>query len=142
MKKIIYAAFLLPTLVCAQTQKISVDLRGRDCNGGSGICSAGISQRSASDLEASFSKLSENSIALILENANLSQQDQKRIAGKSFSDVTIKEKPIFHQEQEFLLDESLLKKLEVNPDYKYIKAGDYPIVFQEGKSLVIFTLDK
>lgn len=142
MKKILYAAFLLPTLVLAQSQRVSVDLRGRDCNGGTGICSAGSSQKSTNDVEASFSKISETSIALVLENQNISLQDQKRIVGKGFAEISNKEKLMFHQEQDFLMDDSLLKKLGIDSSFKYIKTGDYPIVLQEGKSLVIFTLTK
>ncbi len=142
MKKILIAAVMLPALVLSQSQKVSVDLRGRDCNGGSGICSAGTSQKSGNDIEASFSKISESSIALVLENQNLSLQDQKRIIGKGFSEVSAKENPVFHQEQDFWLDESLLKKLGVDSAFKYIKMGDYPMVFEEGKSIVIFTLSQ
>jgi len=142
MKKIIFATLLLPTLLFSQTEKISADLRGRDCNGGTGICSAGTSQKLGNALNVSLTKVSENSLLMIIENKDLSTNDQKRITGKSFNEINKSDQTYFHQENDFVLDEDLLKKLSINPSYKYIKAGKYPLVLENDKSIVVFTLNK
>lgn len=93
---------LLPTFLFSQTEKISVDLRGRDCNGGSGICSAGTSQKSGDVFNVSFTKVSENSLVMMIENKNLSLTDQKRITGKVFNEIKKEEQTYFLQENDFI----------------------------------------
>lgn len=142
MKTLIFATLLLPTLLFSQTEKISVDLRGRDCNGGTGICSTGTSQKMGNALNAFFTKVSENSLKMIIENKDISVTDQQRIAGKTFSEIKKEEQTYFWQENDFVVDDDLLKKLNMNSDYQYIKAGKYPIIFENDKSIVVFTLTK
>lgn len=142
MKKILFATLLLPTLLFSQTEKISVDLRGRDCNGGTGICSAGDSRKMGNALNASFTKVSENRLKMIIENKDMSVTDQQRIAGKTFSEIKKEEQTYFWQENDFVIDDNLLKKLNMNSNYQYIKAGKYPIIFENDKSIVVFTLTK
>lgn len=142
MKKILIAVILLPTIIFSQSQRVYVDSRGRDCVGGLGLCSAGTSSKTENFIETTFAKISENSIAMILENKTLSVADQKRMIGKPFSEIKSKENQFFLQDSDFILEENLLKQININPDFHLIKQGKYPLVFEENRCQVIFTLNK
>lgn len=133
---------LLPILALSQSQKVYVDSRGRDCVGGLGLCSAGTTSKTANMIETTFTKISDNSIAMVLESSVISETDQKRIAGKAFSEIKNKENQYFLQDSDFILGEDLLKQLNVNPNLHLIKQGKYPFTFEENRCLVIFTLNK
>ena len=142
MKNITLTLLFIPAFALSQSQKVYVDSRGRDCIGGLGLCSAGTTSRTNANMETTFTKISDNSIAMVLENNVISEADQKRIAGKVFSEIRAKDSAFFLQDSGFIVDENILKKLEVNPDLHIIKEGKYPVIIEENRYLVIFTLTK
>ncbi|MDR2206725.1 MAG: hypothetical protein LBE36_11300 [Flavobacteriaceae bacterium] len=130
--KTILIASIFPLLgtagALAQTAKVYADIRGKDCNGGSSFCSAtsSASAMKSGSAETTFTKISENSISVSLENfASLSKTDQ-----------------YFVQDADFILDESILKLLNINPKFAVIKQGKYPIVLEGNKRFAVFILSE
>lgn len=142
MKKYLLILLLLPLIALSQSQTVFLDARGRDCTGGLGLCSSGITSTTDHTIEATFTKISDNSFAMVFENKNISETDQKKIAGKTFSEMKTTENAYFFQESDFLVPETILQKINLSLDADYIKQGKYPFVFEDKKTSVIITLGK
>lgn len=142
MKNKLYTILLilLSVLAFSQSQKISADLRGRDCNGGGGICSVATSSLSEKSTDVLVEKTGEHSIVFIISKSNLSSDAQKSVAGSEFSKISLNEIPKFHQEKDLLLEENLLQKLAINPKFAVIKEGYYPMQIDEKNVTIHFTL--
>ena len=133
-------ALLLPMFAFSQEAKISADVRGRDCKGGTGLCSVtgGNDNREATEITAK--KISEQSVAFIFQTDTLSNSVQKGIAGKEFAKILAEEKPQFVQEKDIILEEELLNKLGIAIKYNLIKQGNYPLMIENKQAVVVFTL--
>lgn len=141
MKNIYYLAFFLPAFAFSQENvKISADLRGRDCNGGGGICSVATRSLSGKSTDVLVEKTGEHSIVFIISKSNLSSDAQKSVAGSEFSKISLNEIPKFHQEKDLLLEENLLQKLAINPKFAAIKEGYYPMQIDDKNVTIHFTL--
>ncbi|UFH32310.1 hypothetical protein LNP04_00990 [Chryseobacterium sp. C-71] len=142
MKKYLLVLLLLPLIALSQSQTVFLDARGRDCAGGLGLCSSGITSNTDHTIAATFTKISDNSFAMVFENKNTSETDQKKIAGKTFSEMKATENPYFFQESDFSIPETILQKINISPEASYIKQGKYPFIFEDKTSSVIITLGK
>lgn len=136
------AALLLPSIFFAQNAvKVAADIRGRDCNGGSGLCSFEQSiGKNNSATNVVLKKISDKTIAMIIDRESLSKETQISITGKSFSEISEKEHSEFTQEKDISLDDGVLRNLEIDPKYNLIKEGKYPILLEEEKVVVILPL--
>lgn len=141
MKNIYYLALLLPVFAFSQESvKISADLRGRDCNGGGGICSIESTSASKTATEVFVKKTGERTIDFIINNQNLSAESQRSIAGKEFAKISANEIPQFHQEKDLFLDKNIAAKLQIDPKFLVIKEGFYPVQFDKQNVTIHFTL--
>lgn len=133
MKKTIYLATLLvlPVLAIAQTQlKIAADIRGRGCSGGLGLCSVSSTaslQKSTQTSPTTAIKQSETEITMEINYTLFSDTMQINLAGNLFSRIAIGTKLYFTQDEDLILDNDSLLVLGINPKFKYIKKGIYPM---------------
>jgi hypothetical protein len=148
MKYLFYAAtFLLPLLSVAQTEAkiIEADIRGRGCLGGLGLCTIQAPQETISGKtnttpKTSIKLVSPNVFFLEIDKKQLSESEQKSIAGKLLTLVSEKESLSFVQEVDLIIDEKTLIYLGIDPKYNLLKAGNYPLTIISEKISVSFTL--
>ncbi|MBL7886285.1 MAG: hypothetical protein JNJ52_06025 [Flavobacterium sp.] len=139
---LIIAAFTLYCApVIAQTKSIGLDIRGRDCGGGSGLCSIGSTGSKQSNMKNfNITKLSSKSMVIEIEASKLTLEEQNIFFGKSYAQVLTDEQLLFFQEQDFVFDINTLLYLELDPAYRVLKRGTYPIEIVNDTILVSLTL--
>ena len=125
---------------------IQGDLRGKQCGGGSGFCSA-VSDplnRNPDTNMKNFKavKTSDTSLLLELNTTALSKDDQIKFFGKEYSQITVHEKLTFIQEDDYEFNFDVLLYLDLDTRYKYLRKGEYPLEIKDGKVLVLLTLSK
>lgn len=124
-----------------QTKPTGIDIRGRDCNGGSGICSTGITGAKMSSMKIfNITKLTSKSMVIEIEVSKLTTQEQKSFFGKEYAMIASSEELFFIQEQDFIFDINTLLYLELDPAYRLLKRGTYPIEIVNDTVLVAVTL--
>lgn len=113
----------------AQTKTMNIDIRGRGCNGGSGLCSTSTSGGSTNANMKNFNiqKLTSKSMVIEIETSKLTIEDQKMFFGKEYSNIAADEQVFFIQEQDFIFDINTLLYLELDPAFRLLKRGTYPI---------------
>lgn len=141
-KKIIILLLLLPFFTIAQIQlRIVVDIRGRICNGGMGLCSS--NKLLQNSLATTFIHKSEvNTLIMTFDKQTLTKQEEISIAGKEFNQIVSFEKISFIQNTDLVVDLETLKSLNLNPLYNIIKKGNYPMSSINEKVMVTFKLSE
>lgn len=149
IKSIITITAVFCSIVAAsqdQGKTIVGDLRGKQCNGGSGFCGTvsdtlnKIPNANMKNFKAV--KISPSSILLELNTNALSKQDQFKFFGKEYSKISSDEKLTFIQEEDYEFSFDVLNYLELNTLYKYLKKGEYPLEIINDKIQVFLTLSK
>jgi hypothetical protein len=129
------------SLAFAQTKSLDMDIRGRGCNGGSGLCSiGGIGSKQTNMKNFNITKLSSKSMVIEIEASKLTLEEQNIFFGKSYAQVLADEQLLFIQEQDFVFDINTLLYLELDPAYRVLKRGTYPIEIVNDTILVSVTL--
>lgn len=140
---IVMTAFVLysPHLE-AQTKTLDIDIRGRSCNGGSGLCTTSTSGGATNINMKKFSirKLTSKSMEIEIETAQLSIEDQRTFFGKEYTNIAADEQLFFIQEQDFIFDINTLLYLELDPAFRLLKRGTYPIELVNDKVKVTVIL--
>jgi hypothetical protein len=132
---------LYSSSVLAQTKPVGIDIRGRDCNGGSGLCSIGITQAKLNSMKNfKITKLTSKSMVIEIETTKLNAEEQKVFFGKEYANISDNEQLIFIQEQDFIFDINTLLYLELDPAYRLLKRGTYPIEIVNDTVLVTVAL--
>lgn len=117
------------------------DIRGRDCYGGSGLCSVMPTETNKTTLKnIKIVKQSPNTILLEFETDALSIEEQKLHFGKELSKAIPNEHLFFTQDTDFIFDNNLLVFLNIEPKYNYIKKNKYPLEIQKDKLQITFIL--
>lgn len=147
MKKIIITItiLLLSMLSFAQTEEtiLYANIRGRDCHGGSGLCSIKLRETNKiSHTYTSVSKLSINTILLELNLNDLSIEEQISHFGKELSKINSSNTAEFIQDYDFILNEKMLLYLDIDTKYCLVKKGKYPIEISNDKVQIIIKLDE
>lgn len=125
----------------AQTQVyINFDIRGRDCNGGRGICSA--SKTNAPNNKIRIQNIGDNTFVLSISRSSLSEKEETGIAGKFFSGFQSGFPNTFTQNEDVEFSNDVLKTLGVNPRFNLLKTGNYPMSIDETEVKIILTLSK
>jgi hypothetical protein len=125
----------------AQTKPLDMDIRGRGCNGGSGLCSTTITGSKQSNMKNfNITKLTSKSMVIEIEASKLTIEEQNIFFGKSYAQVLADEQLLFIQEQDFVFDINTLLYLELDPAYRVLKRGSYPIEIVNDTILVSVTL--
>ncbi len=119
---------LLSILSLAQTEDkiLQADIRGRDCRGGSGLCS--ITTSSLGNLTSTRVKIngqSQNTIVLEFEKNQLSIEQQKTHFGKEFIKSPMSEDLYFMQDENFIINESTLIELGIDRKHNLLSKGKY-----------------
>jgi hypothetical protein len=127
----------------AQTKPLEVDIRGRGCNGGSGVCttgSTGLRQTNTNMKNFNITKLTSKSMVIEIELSKLNSEEQKVFLGKEYSTAINQEELFFIQEQDFIFDINTLLYLELDPAYRLLKRGTYPLQIVNDSALVTIEL--
>lgn len=125
----------------AQKKPVGIDIRGRDCNGGSGLCSIGTSSSKLSNMKNfNITKLTSKSMVIEIEASKLTIEEQNIFFGKTYAQVLADEQLFFIQEQDFIFDINTLLYLELDPAYRLLKRGTYPIEIVNDTVLVTVSL--
>jgi hypothetical protein len=140
---IITILILLCTSLNAQnTEKnLEVDIRGRECKGGVGLCTIETSTNKNSDIEKFYLlKISETELQLTIKTNALTIEDQKFLFGKEIKTITEIEKFYFNQDYDFELNSETIKLLELTYKNPTIKKGIYPIKLMNDKAIVVLKI--
>jgi hypothetical protein len=124
----------------AQSKPLNMDIRGRSCNGGSGLCSITIGSKQTGMKNFNITKLTSKSMVIEIEASKLTLEEQKVFFGKTYAQVLTDEDLFFIQEQDFIFDINTLLYLELDPAYRLLKRGTYPIEIVNDTVLVTVSL--
>lgn len=144
-KNYLWATVLLPMLSFAQTEAktLELDIRGRSCIGGLGICSAMASETNKTSMKNfNVIKQSSNSLLIQIEISKLTVEDQKLFFGKEYAKITPEETLEFIQDEDFVFEVNTLLYLEMNTKYPVLKKGKYPVKFSKDMVMVTLTLSE
>ena len=136
-------ALFLSIVSMGQNKQLKIDIRGRDCDGGTGLCSIFIStsvSNTSNMKNYNVIKLSSKSIIIEIQTANLSIEDQKLFFGKEYSNINADESLVFLQDKDFVFDINTILYLELDPGYRLLKRGSYPLEIVNGKVQVTLSL--
>ena len=114
---------------------------GLNCSSGRGACSFSL-MKSIDSEGRTASKGTGNTFVLTMNRNTISNEDEKRIAGKPFNDFKQSETPIFIQEQMLHLDESTLQYLNIDKSYSNINPGKYKMVITQEQVQILITLNQ
>lgn len=138
------AALLLSMISVAQitSKGLQLDIRGRDCVGGGGLCSVTPPETvNKSDMKSyNIIKLTATSLIIEIETTKLSIEDQKFMFGKEYAKITPEEKLVFIQDQDYIFDIDTMIYLELDMGFRMIKRGSYPIQIVKDKVQVTIDL--
>ena len=110
-----------------------LDLRGRDCNGGSGICSSALENNKAYLSSASFAKLSENKLQITVP---LDYFEKVANNNAGFD----KNRKMMLQDEDFLLSKVLLQYFGFSSKQNIIAKGWYPYSVTKNGVAISFVL--
>ncbi|CAM3673748.1 hypothetical protein FSS13T_26420 [Flavobacterium saliperosum S13] len=139
------AALVLPVLSFAQTETTSIelDIRGRSCIGGLGICTTTSPELYKTSMKNfNVSKKSFNTMLLQIEIEKLSVEDQIMFFGKEYAKIAPNEILEFTQDEDFVFDKDTLLYLGFDTKYQVLKKGNYPIEVTKDKVAVTLTLSE
>jgi hypothetical protein len=134
---------LLSLFSIAQTEDkiVYADIRGRDCHGGSGLCSVMATETNKTATNnLKLSKLSTKEILVELKWNELSIEEQINHFGKQISKLTSDDKLVFIQDYDLILDEKTLHYLDIDSKYNLLKKGSYSIEISNDQLQIILIL--
>lgn len=111
--------------------------RHSDCSTGRGACSFSLSKFETGMYSR---KTADNTVTLEIDNRTLKDEEQKKIAGKLFSEIKEGETPVFVQQESIALDSTAIENLNLNRKYNRIVAGNYPMQITKDKTEIVFQL--
>lgn len=134
---------LFCTILNAQnvTNNLEIDIRGRECKGGVGLCTIETSTSKNNNLEKFFLlKVSETELQLTINTDALTIEDQKFLFGKEIKTITEIEKFYFTQDYDFELNAETVNLLKISTKNPTIKSGTYPIKLTENRAIILLKL--
>jgi hypothetical protein len=85
-------------------------------------------------------KQNATSLIIEMETARFDADDLKKMFGKEFKQVTLDETLTFTQEEDFIFDINTLLYLDLDPGYRLLKKGVYPLEIKNKKVQILITL--
>jgi hypothetical protein len=85
-------------------------------------------------------KQTTTSMIIEMETNKLSIEDQKRIFGKNLKHVAIDETLKFIVEEDFIFDIDTLIYNDLDPRFRLLQKGTYPLEINHGKVMIFMTL--
>lgn len=123
------------------TNKLEIDIRGRECKGGVGLCTIENSTNKNPDTEKFYLlKISENELQLTIKTEALTIDEQKFLFGKEIKTISEIEKFYFNQDYDFELNLETIKLLNLISKNPTIKSGLYPIKLVDNRAIIILKL--
>lgn len=127
---------------------LQLDIRGRDCMGGGGLCSVTPLEKTVKENELNKSdmrnynivKQTSKSLIIEIETSKLSVEDQKFMFGKEYDKITPDEELVFIQDQDYVFDIDTMIYLELDMGFRMIKRGSYPLQIVKDKVQVTINL--
>ncbi len=142
---IILSLICISTIAQAQndTKTVEVDIRGRSCIGGLGICNVnpGNESQKSSSPKKSMRSLSDHHLILALDINQLSPQESYEILSRPLP-TSNTEEIYFTQEFDFVFTDEMLEYLGMDIRYNTIKKGDYPLTIIEDHIEIDLELSK
>lgn len=121
--------------------KLEIDIRGRECKGGVGLCTIESNTSKSTSTEKFYLlKISETELQLTIKTDALTIEDQKFLFGKEIKTISEIEKFYFNQDYDFELNYETIKLLNLTTKNPTIKKGIYPIKLIESKAIIILKL--
>lgn len=115
---------------------IDFDIRGRDCSGGLGFCSA--NKTSYPNNNVVVQKTGMNTFVLTILRSSLTENEEASIAGQSFSALQSNLPNNFIQSGDLQFNAEVVQALEIDPKYNLLKKSSYPMTID--KYIVKITL--
>lgn len=135
------------TLFCAiinaqnTESKLEIDIRGRECKGGVGLCTIETNtDKNPSTEKFYLLKISDTELQLTIKTDALTIEDQKFLFGKEIKTISEIEKFYFNQDYDFELNPETIKLLNLSSINPTIKKGIYPIKLINGRAIIILKL--
>ena len=143
MKTITIILILFCSSINAQNTKsnLEIDIRGRECKGGVGLCTIETStNKNPTTQKFYLLKISETELQLTIKIEALTIEDQKFLFGKEIKSVTEIEKFYFNQDYDFELNLETINLLNLTLKNPTIKSGIYPIKLIDNQAIIILKL--
>lgn len=143
MKTTTIILILFCSIINAQNieNKLEIDIRGRECKGGVGLCTIETSTNKNQDTEKFYLlKISETELQLTIKTEALTIDEQKFLFGKEIKTISEIEKFFFNQDYDFELNSETINLLNLNSKNPTIKSGLYPIKLIDNKAVIILKL--
>jgi hypothetical protein len=134
---------LFCTIINAQNteSKLEIDIRGRECKGGVGLCTIETSTNKSASVEKFYLlKISETELQLTIKTEALTLEDQKFLFGKEIKTISEIEKFFFNQDYDFELNPETINLLNLSSKNPTIKSGIYPIKLVDNRAIIILKL--
>lgn len=143
MKTTTIILILFSVIINAQTteNKFEIDIRGRECKGGVGLCTIETNTTKSTSAEKFYLlKISETELQLTIKTDALTIEDQKFLFGKEIKTISELEKFYFNQDYDFELNSETINLLKLTTKYPTIKSGIYPIKLIDNKAIILLKL--
>lgn len=138
---------IILTLFCAILNaqniesKLEIDIRGRECKGGVGLCTIETSTNKNTNTEKFYLlKISETELQLTIKTDALTIEDQKFLFGKEIKTISDIEKFYFNQDYDFELSYETINLLKLTTKNPTIKSGLYPIKLADNRAIILLKL--
>lgn len=141
MKTTTIILILFCAIINAQNTESKLDIRGRECKGGVGLCTIETSTNKNTTTEKFYLlKISETELQLTIKTDILTIEDQKFLFGKEIKTISEIEKFYFNQDYDFELNPETIKLLNLISKNPTIKSGLYPIKLVDNRAIIILKL--
>lgn len=121
--------------------KLEIDIRGRECKGGVGLCTIETSTNKNTNTEKFYLlKISETELQLTIKTDALTIEDQKFLFGKEIKTISDIEKFYFNQDYDFELSDETINLLKLTSKNPTIKSGLYPIKLVDNRAIILLKL--
>jgi len=87
-----------------------------------------------------YKKITSTDLILEVNINNLSKDEQILMFGKTYSPETETENTTFVQQEDFMFEISIMLYLDLDPAYRLLKKGLYPLRFRDEKMQVLLSL--
>ncbi len=119
---------------------IGFDIRGRDCSGGLGLCSA--NKMSDPNNNIAIQKTGKNAFVLTLLRSSLTEDEETSIAGKPFSALQANLPKTFTQPGDLKFSDAVIQALGMDIKFNLLKKGSYPMTIDENAVKITLTLSE
>lgn len=141
--KILFVTMLLCVNFTGRSQtktSIGFDIRGRDCDGGLGLCSA--KKMNEPNVGITVQKKGDKTFVLTIHRNAISEDEQISIAGHPFSKIHANLPNKFSQNGDLKFDSEVLKELGLSLKYNLLKKGSYPMLIDDNYVKITLTLSE